>query len=301
MKEPTKTRSCPLCGANQLRPFQILRKETLRIEYSICTRCGFIFQSHPFSKKEQDEYYSHQYRIGDIKNGTPTNRVLATEQVRAKLAGQFLRRHDVRNIKSALDIGCSTGSLLKEMQSHLQVSVVGVEPGEIYRKYAQRNGFEIFPSIDEMGKKIHTKFDLITVMHVLEHLDKPLEFLQTLRSKWLKADGSLIIEVPNTYSHDSFEFAHVSAFTPHTFREILKQAGYKVAIFKKHGRPRSKIFPLYMIALVHPFREKISEAPVHPERFVAVKRKIGMAWRQVVQKLVPNLAWQTPEPADNHA
>jgi 2-polyprenyl-3-methyl-5-hydroxy-6-metoxy-1,4-benzoquinol methylase len=298
MTEPTKTRPCPLCGARHFRPFHLLRDGTLEIDYVICNQCGFVFHSHPFSSKEQSEYYSHQYRKGDIKNGTPADRVLSTEQVRARLVGNFLERHAIPNVKSALDIGSSTGSLLKQMQTQLKSKVVGVEPGETYRKFAQKSNLEIYPSMEIMERKIDTKFDLITMMHVLEHLDNPLEFLKTLRSKWLTSNGSLLVEVPNTYSHDSFEFAHNSAFTPHTLREMLKLAGYKVVVFEKHGRPRSKVFPLYMTMLVHPRGEKKAKSSVRPEHFVVAKRNIGMAWRRLIQKLVPTLAWQTPDTTD---
>jgi 2-polyprenyl-3-methyl-5-hydroxy-6-metoxy-1,4-benzoquinol methylase len=298
MTEQTKTRACPLCGQKHFRPFHILRTDTLEIEYVICNHCGFVFQSHPFLSKEQKEYYNHQYRKADIKDGTPADRVLSTEQVRARLVGNFLERHAIRNVKSALDIGSSTGSLLKQIQTQLKSKVVGVEPGETYRNFAKKSNLEIYPSMEIMEKKVDAKFDLITMMHVLEHLDSPLEFLKTLRSKWLTSNGCLLVEVPNTYAHDSFEFAHISAFTPHTLREILKSAGYTAVVLEKHGRPRSKVFPLYMTMLVHPDSEKMATSRVSPEHFVVAKRKIGMTWRRLIQKLVPALAWQTPDITD---
>ena len=298
MTASTKTRPCPVCGTSSFSFFHFLKVRDLQIEYVICKHCGFIFQSHTFSSEGLEEYYAHQYRSGDFIDGTPAERVLATEQVRAKLVGSFIERHNLHNVHSVLDIGCSTGSLLKQIQTQLDSRVVGVEPGEAYRNFAKKSKLEIYPSIDVMEKKIDTKFDLITMMHVLEHLDNPLGFLKTLRSKWLQSNGSLLIEVPNTYFHDSFEFAHISAFTPHTFREMLRLAGFKVEVFEKHGRPRSKIFPLYMSALAHPDEANLSRGPVHKEHLVAPKRKMGLMWRRAIQKLVPNLAWQTPDATD---
>ena len=298
MAEKLKRRSCSLCGKDNSRLFHILRTNNFDIEYVTCNKCGFIFQSKPFSNKELKDYYSHQYRKTDIKNGTPTERVLSTERARAKLVSAFLICHSIENFNFALDIGCSTGSLLKELQSISHAKVVGIEPGEIYRHYAQKNKLEIYPSMEKMKKKVHSKFDLITMMHVLEHLDDPCEFLKALYSDWLAEKGTLVIEVPNTYSHDSFEVPHISAFTPHTFREMLVQARFHVDVLEKHGRPRSKIFPLYMTVIVHPMGKTQPGTPIHPERFVVAKRKIGMTWRRVVQKLVPTLSWQTPELVD---
>jgi SAM-dependent methyltransferase len=298
MKEFSKNRTCPLCRKSDFHSFHTLHLGKHEIEYVICSTCGFIFQSHPLSPEELDEFYSSQYRQLDIINGVPTTRVLATEQVRSKFVGEFLKKNGFVNIKFALDIGSSTGSLLKVMQSKFDAKVIGVEPGEIYRKYAMKNKLEIYPSMEAMAKKNHTKFDLITMMHVLEHLDNPLEFLKDLRKEWLAAKGSLLIEVPNTYCHDSYEFPHVSAFTPHSFQEMLRLAGFQVLLFEKHGQPRSMVLPLYLRALARPIQESDLKRNVHPERLVALKRSFGMFRRRVVQKIIPALAWQSSKLMD---
>ena len=118
MAEKLKRRSCSLCGKDNSRLFHILRTNNFDIEYVTCNKCGFIFQSKPFSNKELKDYYSHQYRKTDIKNGTPTERVLSTERARAKLVSAFLICHSIENFNFALDIGCSTGSLLKRIFVH---------------------------------------------------------------------------------------------------------------------------------------------------------------------------------------
>jgi 2-polyprenyl-3-methyl-5-hydroxy-6-metoxy-1,4-benzoquinol methylase len=291
MKDTLKSKPCPLCGESYSQIFHKLPLGKHEVEYVICKNCGFIFQSHAPSAKELDEFYSDQYRQPDIVNGKPAKRVLFREQARAKLIGKFLKKHKVNQIKSALDIGSSTGSLLKEMQAQFHAKVIGVEPGDTYRKYASIRKLEVYPSMEILGRKSTSKFDLITMMHVLEHLENPLEFLKNLRKNWLASQGALLIEVPNTYSHDSFEFPHVSAFTPHSLHEILKQSGYGVEIFYKHGRPLSKVFPLYLLALARPMQEIKAKGKVHRERLVVEKRAFGMLLRRVIQKLVPSLAW----------
>jgi len=44
--------------------------------------------------------------------------------------------------------------------------------------------------------KTGKKFDVITLFHVLEHIKNPVKTLADLRT-YLKADGTLIVEIPN--------------------------------------------------------------------------------------------------------
>ena len=58
-------------------------------------------------------------------------------------------------------------------------------------------------TIDLSKNKIEEKnFDLITIVHVLEHLDKPIENIKELKNL-LSNDGVIYAEVPNLYGFRS--------------------------------------------------------------------------------------------------
>jgi hypothetical protein len=96
--------------------------------------------------------------------------------------------------------------------------------------------------------------------------------------------------VPNFYAHDSYELAHLACYTPHTLREVLRQAGYDLVHFERHGVPRSGILNLYLTVLARPLAQAAPVA-VRPERSVSFKRKLAMLYRRLVQKLFPHRAW----------
>ncbi len=96
------------------------------------------------------------------------------------------------------------------------------------------------------------RFDLISLAHVLEHIANPVQYLAGLRQNWLTEEGSLLVEVPNLYCHDSFEVAHLVAYSPHSLTQTLQQAGFEIVVFVQHGRPRSSILPLYLTVLARP-------------------------------------------------
>jgi SAM-dependent methyltransferase len=76
-------------------------------------------------------------------------------------------------------------------------------------------------------------FDVITVIHTLEHVPEPARFLRELLSR-LDERGALLIQVPNA-AENPFDYAiadHLSHFRPETLRLLLERAGFAgTAIF----------------------------------------------------------------------
>ncbi|RLJ63331.1 methyltransferase family protein [Lacinutrix venerupis] len=103
--------------------------------------------------------------------------------------------------KKILDIGCGTGSFLKIAKNN-NWNVVGIEPNEKARSIAIENcGNSIFDT-NKIEELKDGSFDVITLWHVLEHLpnlDRQIASLKRL----LKANGTLIIAVPNFKSFDA--------------------------------------------------------------------------------------------------
>jgi hypothetical protein len=97
--------------------------------------------------------------------------------------------------------------------------------------------------------------------------------------------------VPNLYAHDSFEIAHMTAFSAFTLRQALLQAGFEVLAVEKHGRPRSALLPLYLTVLASPGGGQAGSLQVRPERYVSLKRRLGMLARRVLSKVFPRRAW----------
>lgn len=98
-----------------------------------------------------------------------------------------------------LDYGCGNGDFLKVMKG-FGWDVYGYDPDEKAVKVAKKNGIANTHHGD--FKKLPFKnnyFDVITLNHVLEHLDDPIKTLNLLSAK-LKKAGHLVIRVPNVHS-----------------------------------------------------------------------------------------------------
>ncbi len=279
---------CPLCAHSTSHPFAEIVFHDRTVSNRICSRCGLVFQSPRMSAAEREFFYEGEYRRLYQGQEEPIPKDIATQSKRARSLLAFLDGR-VENIGRHLDIGCSAGILLQSVRERYGADIVGVEPGNLYRDYAARHGIDVFPSLDALRETSPASFDFISMAHVLEHLPDPVGTLVDLRHNYLKPQGRLLLEVPNLYGHDSFEIAHLLAFSSHTLRQVLARAGYDVLTMQTHGRPRSRLIPLYISVLACPGDNPAKQ--VVPERFVAYKRRLGMFYRRIATRLSPSSAW----------
>jgi hypothetical protein len=146
--------------------------------------------------------------------------------------------------------------------------------------------------LEELQLTEVSPFNLVSMMHVLEHLPNPLTYLQNLRDKLIEPDGWLLLEVPNLYAHDCFEVAHLISFSAHTLSQLVQKAGFRVVELRAHGLPRSQLIPLYLTLLAQP--DKNAPYSFKPDQLVRTKRRIGFMYRWLVERLFPKRAWISP-------
>ncbi|MBI1921524.1 MAG: class I SAM-dependent methyltransferase [Geobacter sp.] len=213
--------NCPLCGSEDLRPnfehFDHLLK---------CGMCGIVFDT----RNVFDQHYYEHDRARQISDAKIRARQRNVAQ-RVRLVDRFLNKN-----QTLLDIGCGEGLFLQAVRGHVE-KATGLEPTQFYASYASeelkldvRQG--LIETVD-FGKE---SFDVITLFHVLEHLDDPAAALINLRS-WLRPGGLLVIEVPNIesptarYRGPGWELIipeHRFHFSPESMRFLLRKCGFEV-------------------------------------------------------------------------
>ena len=282
---------CPLCDndSNSLFDQRIFRG--YQVSNRLCSNCGLVYQSPRMTEKELDDFYISEYR--QIYKGTeePDQKDIDLQAARAMGIINLLRDRGVEQVKRFLDIGASTGTLIEKVKKEYQCDAIGIEPGSAYQTYARSRGNEVFGSLDDLLESGENKFDLVSMIHVLEHLPNPVGYLKELRSDHLDDQGMILIEVPNLYAHDSFEIAHLTSFSRHSIFEVLKKAGFKTNFVETHGRPRSKLIPLYISVLAVPESNPPEQPEIKVDKMVRIKRSLGLSHRKLIEKLFPNQAW----------
>ena len=283
--------NCPLCDAKQSTLFDRRIFRGYQVCNRLCLNCGFVFQSPRMDKQELDIFYQEEYRSIYQGSKDPVQKDLNVQTNRANTLLDILEESEIEKVERHLDIGCSSGILIERVAGHYQCQSIGVEPGDAYRTYAENRGIKVYASLEDVHKAGEKKFDLITMIHVLEHLPDPVEYLIQLKDRWLKSSGVLLLEVPNLYAHSSFEVAHLSSFSQFTLEETLRKAGFNLKTLLKHGKPRSLLIPLYITLLATPFEGVPGFHKVRKELGIGIKRRAGMAHRRIIERLFPKQAW----------
>jgi 2-polyprenyl-3-methyl-5-hydroxy-6-metoxy-1,4-benzoquinol methylase len=100
--------------------------------------------------------------------------------------------------KNILDVGSGTGDFLKVCKNN-SWNVFGVEPNLDARNIAAKKGITLQENLSELK---NIQFDVITLWHVLEHVEDLSAYISIL-NKLLCKDGKLLIAVPNFKSEDA--------------------------------------------------------------------------------------------------
>ena len=193
----------------------------------ICNNCGLI-QNDFISNLYLDSYYHKKYRM--IRKESIREKYLEFMTLRANSQNKFI----VKNIPSAttmnsvLDIGASAGKLLETFKN--QAKLYAVEPDLAMQEYMQRTGF-ISLIDDSQLFSGNIKFDLITMSHVFEHINNPLEYLYRLH-KIVANGGFIFMEIPNEpiqlVSHhvriNKKGIGHLFDYTIDTFRQMIAKS-----------------------------------------------------------------------------
>lgn len=288
---------CPLCSSARSSLFNQVAFRGKQVTNRICNACGLVFQSPRMTDDELTAFYQQEYRQLYQGNQEPGAKDLTVQRLRAQVLSDFIKPSGVRPT-THLDIGCSAGLLLERFRDDFGCQPTGVEPGDAYRAHAQRRGLEIVASLDELPTIAANRFDLVSLIHVLEHLPDPVTYLADLRQKLMTPDGWLLVEVPNLYAHDCFEIAHLVSYSPRTLQQTVEKAGFAIQRFQAHGGPRSKLIPLYLTLLARPLNPPPDPATrqIIPEQRVRLKRRLGLIRRRILERLYPRQAW-LPLPA----
>ncbi len=136
----------------------------------------------------------------------------------------FIARHTQG--KSLLDVGTGSG-LLPHVALQRGYEVEGTDLSKhVSENVPAKGGFTVHHgTLDEI--RFARKYDIITLLHVLEHTDNPLSTIERCKDL-LKSGGYLVVVVPNYQSLDSRIKDVLSKFK-------LKQRPYKHLALGHHN------------------------------------------------------------------
>lgn len=223
-------KSCPVCGSSLMYQHPAMgtqprfRNEDgmpvgILTTYFRCLNCGVVFQNPRMTEESLTEYYaSGQYRA---ELHTDQKNLDRDEKAQAERLSINILSEGKDAPKSHLDIGCSRGYLLREVDARFKVGV------DLYKEYVEAEMNEFHTSLDDVSGK----FELITMIHELEHELYPSIILKQVATHMNK-NSTLMVEVPSSSSPGGpLRLAHTYYIEPYVLSRICEMVGLEVVGF----------------------------------------------------------------------
>lgn len=236
--------NCHICNENSLKYFNeypILPRVASDCtswppggKLAVCMKCHCVQNPVDTDWEKQTNAIYNRYDIYQQSAGMEQSFFMGDNYAESRSSKIFNKLGSIKKIGEEgrlLDIGCANGALLREFNRVApKWKLVGFEIDDKRKKEV-----ESIPSVESFFsgsiEKIDSQFDIITLIHVFEHLAYPEKWLRNL-GKLLKPNGFIIIQVPDPMKnpYNLLVADHCSHFLLKDLRNIAVRSGYHVII-----------------------------------------------------------------------
>ncbi len=268
------SRPCPISDSNDGLLLASKDRHGRELTNVISSESGLIFVD-PVPFHDTESFYKNDYRKSYKGISVPKNKhIYRAGQNALKRFGLINSLIDFGG--DVLDAGSSSGEFVYLLKSK-GISARGIEANEGYANFSSQE-LGIGVDIQAFSKfSPNAQFDAITMFHVLEHLENPVDDLTHL-TQFLKHEGHLIIEVPNIMYGD---MAFSNKWHPgHLFsycKETLRALGVKLSmqiVFCDTITDGGNLFAVM---------KKSKSSPVEKFQFPSAEEKLKLLHEQKIQ------------------
>jgi HAD superfamily hydrolase (TIGR01509 family) len=290
-------RSC-FCGHKETNPLVVIpivtfdgcpisKSNQLSIVKCSNPRCGFIFNDELSSQEDFNKYYESN-NMYFFKRDKVSDIVQKTFQVLKVL---------MTKDSSILDIGCGSGELLLHLKSQ-GYNVSGLDTSPNCIENLVENGVNMYTG-DVFKNNIDQQFDVVVLSHVVEHI-YDLENLPNVLEKYLKPNGILYVEVPDTDEYHSdtsqppyqeYNTEHINHFDEMSLTQLFMR--FKVVSMNKKIIQPNEYGSIYGIFKKRIFRDEFHSNYIEKSQleFEKYKGLSASVWGvgEFAYKLLPHI------------
>ena len=233
-------KSCHLCCGilYEITPFSLLHQVTSDCRpwlaggnLTVCQRCGTVQKpvTEDWLNESQQIYSAYQMYVqgGGVEQASfdaDSGTSMARSQ---KIVSWLTNTTELQENGKLLDIGCGNGAFIRAFASHYpDWMFTGLELDD-----RNQAAIESIPGV----KRLHVgqigglneRFDLIVLVHALEHMPNPVKYLSSCMEK-LNLGGKILIEVPDLEKSpfDILIADHCSHYSMETLLPVVTTAGF---------------------------------------------------------------------------
>lgn len=234
-------KTCPVCGSSRIRHGLKCRDYLVSgmvFPVDKCLDCGLGFTQHIPSGDVMGSFYKSENYVShsDTRKGIVNQLYHRVRTIMLTRKQKLIQRYTRDRNGKLLDIGCGTGYFIHHMQK-AGWEVHGVEPDPDARKIAESLVGQPVSDTEGLFKLENAGSDVVTMWHVLEHVDDPGAYLAQIHAL-LKAGGYFIAAVPNHESFDARLYKedwaaydvprHLWHFSPRAIRKLAEGHGFRL-------------------------------------------------------------------------
>lgn len=217
------------CGHAEYRIVATTSRHHNHFDIVQCLGCGTLRMNPYLSDESIVTYYKEVY--GPVKRkGISAEGLYARQAKDSEKLRDILAPH-LKPESLLLDYGSGAGGKMDALKTSGFSGVHVFDYDKNYMDYALQKGFRAHSD--------GTRYDMVVLSHVIEHINHPVPFLQELAKTHLKASGLVYLEVPlienlKRFLHD-IHLAHKFYFTREGLTLLAAMAGYSVVANAKNG------------------------------------------------------------------
>jgi len=240
--------NCNLCGSSEYKTkvdlneyhdsyMSLIHAKPKYNQLRECAHCKLTYRSPQFTEDEASALYSGPYRDNILKSMTAEgyfNKIISIPIDQSELYEKinWLKLKIEKYSQSAcygknmIDVGCGIGAFLFWFEKIIPGwNKNGIEPTSEFACVASLKSDAKIINDEYKPGIFDSKFNLICVIQVLEHIPNPIHFLKSLKIE-LATNGIIFIEVPsdaNIFHRDPSDDVFMS---PHLF--FLNEGTFKI-------------------------------------------------------------------------
>ena len=230
---------CPLCGGQQLEHALTCTDfyaSGEQFEVVCCAHCGFLMTQNVPIEAEIGKYYETPDYIShsDTQKGLMNRVYHWVRQYMLSQKARLVKQASKLSKGALLDYGTGTGYFANTMVRKGWM-VNAIEKSPQARAFAMEHFNLDVDAETALPNYQAEKFDVVTLWHVMEHLEHLNEMWEILY-RILKERGVLIVAVPNPSSYDAKKYKewwaaydvprHLWHFSPSTMQQFGAKHGF---------------------------------------------------------------------------
>lgn len=230
LRAVTTETPCCLTGSHDARVVAERDRHGNPLRTVISTASGLVFTDPRPTPEEVRRFYAEEYRVQYKQTATP--------KLKHVLRAGRLAKQRLASIADRLTPGCrmldagSGGGEFLHAATAAGYDAGGIEPNEGYAQYSiNQYGLRVYNGFYQDAPFAEGEFDCVTMFHVLEHLEEPVEALRLL-GRWVRPGGTLVVEVPCVDSRETapgqkWHVGHLYNFSGPTLAATAIRAGFE--------------------------------------------------------------------------